>query len=128
MACKDPSAKCRKARQEYDEAEFDRSRCEARLNELKDIRAGGTSAVGVGGVILAGVVVVTGPIGWIGAVGLTLFAAGLGSAAFAQREIDQVRSQCEDARRRMFEAYQRAGKKCSQAGCLPPRSWTTPCP
>ncbi|MGH7176973.1 MAG: hypothetical protein ACREJC_06315, partial [Tepidisphaeraceae bacterium] len=67
MACEDESAECKQARRDYNAAENERARLHTAIEEIKDVRAGAAGACGLGAIVLAGVVVMTGPIGWIGA-------------------------------------------------------------
>src|SRR5262245_6800940 len=103
MSCDDESAQCKQARRDYDNAENERMRIEAELAEIKDVRNGAAGALGVGAVILAGIVVVSGPVGWIGALAGAAIIGGGGGTLVAQNRISELRQRCEAARQRMMD-------------------------
>ncbi len=128
MPCADESQACKDARRDFDAAENERIRLHERIQNATDVRAGGAGLATLGAIVLAGVVVVSGPLGWIGAAAIGAVVVGGGTSVSSHVATEVLRGQCEAARQRMYEAYQRAMEACRDSACVPPRTWATPCP
>ena len=128
VPCDDQPQACKDARQDYDLAENEMAAIHTAIANAQDVRSGGGALFGAGAIVLAGVVVVSGPIGWLGAAAIGAVVVGGGGALLGQYDVRQLRADCERARQKMYKAYQSALESCTNDDCIPPRSWTEPCP
>jgi len=127
MPCQNESEECRQARRDYDEAELKKSNIETAIHKIKDVRNGSGAAFTGGLILLGAIVVVSGPVGWAGALAGALIIGGGGGLYVSQSSLDELRSDCVKARDEMYNAYQRAIESCEDPKCMPPRTWTGGC-
>ena len=121
------SKECIEFKSVYNLAEMEVEHCELKLQELKEERSLAAGAAGGGVVLLAGVAVVSGPIGWIGFAGWVLLLGGGAISGADHLTIKKLRRKCKKNVGRMFDIYQDALAAGCEGDCLPPRTWVNRC-
>jgi hypothetical protein len=119
--CDEETAACKQDRKDYDDAKFNRGTAEGEINAANSDRTAALAIIAGGLTVTAG----GAAIGWTGvgiAVGLFGFAGtcvGSYRLGKADEQLANARRACQDARKRMKDAYDASLNDCKNAECRP---------